>query len=1192
MHQKDLLSPHIKQALSILESAKGHPLSSEQRKTLSIELALCILKEARMIETPQEKKLQKQLARMMHDPSGKAFTTSMMDQCFRSSNKMRIADQLLFLLKGYGVPKYLSWYKKLGFYLFGKMGRTLLALCIPIISIIIRRETASLIIPGKTRPLLKHIRKRTEEGVRVNLNHLGEAILAEDEAVKRLNAYLSDLERPEIEYVSVKTSAIFSQIHLLGWDKTCSQIAERVRQLYRAAMKNLYTRKDGTRGHKFVNLDMEEYRDLILTKEIFMKVLNEKEFHTLSAGIVLQAYIPDSFIIQQELTSWARQRIKNGGAPIKIRIVKGANLAMEQVEASYRGWHQAPYGSKLEVDANYKRMISYGFIPENAKATHIGVATHNLFDIAHALILSGENKVEWEISFEMLEGMADHIRRAVQKLVGEILLYCPVVTKQDFHAAVSYLFRRFDENTGPENFLKHLFSLSPDSKEWEEQADFFAKGCDLIEKVDSVPRRTQNRLEEQKPLSLIDPFENEADTDFSLPQNREWAGQIAAAWHHKKHPDIPLVIGGKEIHEPTPRGHGFDPSYPKEVLYNYSMANWTQIDHALTVAKTSEAGWRENFQRPEMLSKAAQRMRERRGDFIGVMMADGAKTILEGDPEVSEAIDFAEYYARTMLKMQLCKDVQWTAKGTVLVTPPWNFPVSIPAGGILAALVAGNCVIFKPAPEAVLSGWVLVNALWDAGIPKEVLQFINCIDETEGSRLIKDPRISKVILTGATSTAKLFQHLRPGLDLSAETGGKNALIITALADRDLAIKDLIQSAFGHSGQKCSATSLAILEEEVYDDKHFRKHLKEAVLSLKVGTPWDLSSKVTPIIRAPSKESLLLGLTELHKGEEWLVKPKQDPHNPNLWSPGVKLGVRKGSFMHQTELFGPVLGIMRAKNLSDAVNLANDTRYGLTAGIHSLDEREIEYWMEHIEAGNCYVNRGITGAIVRRQPFGGTKASSFGRGAKAGGPNYLSQMAYPKQVDLPHEKDTAPENINALNKLLRHLSLSAEELGMWLASIESYAYHAKRFSKPHDPSLILGEDNLFYYKPHKKVVFRIQEEDNPLDVYRVFAAALSVNCPLEISCSKGNPEWPFSFIDEDYSGFENRVKDGACKRIRLISPPPYDLQIAASESFSYIDCAPVLANGRFELLHYLREVSFSITYHRYGNLGLREGEKRK
>ncbi|MBS0607470.1 MAG: aldehyde dehydrogenase family protein, partial [Verrucomicrobia bacterium] len=528
--------------------------------------------------------------------------------------------------------------------------------------------------------------------------------------------------------------------------------------------------------------------------------------------------------------------------------------------------------------------------------------------------------------------------------------------------------------------------------------------------------------------------------------------------------------------------------------------------------------------------------------------------------------------------------------------------ISIPAGGILAALVAGNCVIFKPAPEAVLSGWVLANVLWDAGVPKEVLQFINCPDEPVGSKLIADRRLNMIVLTGATSTARLFMRLRPGVDLAAETGGKNAIIATSLADRDLAIKDIVQSAFGHSGQKCSACSLAILEAELYDDPHFKQQLKDAVESLRVGPCWDLANKMSPIIREPG-EALRRGLTTLEPGEEWLVAPRQDPSNPNLWSPGVKYGVKENSFMHQTELFGPVLGVMRAKNLKHAIELANGTPYGLTSGFQSLDEREVAIWMEKIEAGNCYINRGITGAIVRRQPFGGTKASSFGHGSKAGGPNYVSQFMIPTQVSLPQDKHPVIEEVNNLTSILQKIKLSTEELGVWYASIANYAFWAIRFEHDHDPSKIIGQDNLLRYRPHKSICFRIQENDSALDIMRVLAAALSCGAKMEVSWTKGHThiavrdqlrplQHRFHFVEESEDQFNQRVKKGSLKRIRLITPASEALKSAAAESGCYLGYAPVLANGRFELLHYLREIAFSIDYHRYGNLGVREGEARK
>ena len=249
-------------------------------------------------------------------------------------------------------------------------------------------------------------------------------------------------------------------------------LAERLRILYREAIKNKVQLPDGTTRPKFVNLDMEEYRDLQITKELFKKVLSEPEFISFSAGIVLQAYLPNSFEIQKELTEWAIKRVKSGGAPIKIRIVKGANLAMEQVEASLKVWPQAPYPTKIEVDSNFKKMVTYGCKKEHAQAVFLGIGSHNLFDISYTMLLQSENEVEPFVNFEMLEGMAEHISRVVHKISGEMLLYCPVAKKEDFQSAIAYLIRRLDENTGAENFLRHIFGLHPDTKAWNEQVEF------------------------------------------------------------------------------------------------------------------------------------------------------------------------------------------------------------------------------------------------------------------------------------------------------------------------------------------------------------------------------------------------------------------------------------------------------------------------------------------------------------------------------------------------------------------------------------------------------------------------------------------------------------------------------------------------------------------------------------------------
>ncbi len=1190
----------IDKAKQRLEGVKEKSLSIANRCDVAIEIAGAMLETANKEQTSDEKKMQQQLAEMMGDPEGKAFAGLLTDQCFRSRTPKRIANQLVYLINKWGIPNFLSLFDRIKLLLFKMLAPLFPRFLVPLTSYMIRQEMANVVIPGEKTQLKKHLKKRYREKVRLNVNHLGEAILGEKEAERRLEIYLKDLAKPSIEYISIKISTIFSQVNLLSWDDTLEVLAHRLRKLYRTAMHHQFVRANGTATSKFVNLDMEEYKEFHLTIALFRRILDEPEFFRYSAGIVLQSYLPEAFSYQKELTEWARERVAKGGAPIKIRLVKGANLAMEKVEASMQGWPQAPFDNKCSVDGNFKRMLIYGTNIENAKAVHLGVASHNLFDIAFAMLLRNENSVAEFVDFEMLEGMADHIRRVVQDLTGKVLLYCPIARKEEFQNAVAYLIRRLDENTGDENFLRYSFGMKVGDSQWKAQVEAFTESCEQIEELSCSARRNQDRLVEESAFELQTPFDNEANTDFSSKANRKWIHTLLGKWAYRKHvPTIPLVIGGETLSEGDPTGSRKDPSYSKEVLYRYYEATSQQIEQVIDCAIQSQGDWRHTTiqERVEIAFSIAQQLRIYRGELIAVMVTDGGKIVEEADAEVSEAIDFVEYYRRSLEELYSFEDLEWLPKGAVLVASPWNFPCAIPIGGIVASLLAGNSVIFKPAPEAVLVGWRLSQILWKAGVPKTVLQFINCPDDPEGTQLISSRHIDSILLTGATETAKFFYKQRPGMEVHAESGGKNGIIVTAMADRDLAIKNAVYSAFAHAGQKCSAASLLVCEAEVYDDPVFRRQLHDAAQSLSVGSAWDFKTKIGPLVRAPD-EKLKRALTELDAGEEWLLEPCQDSDNEQLWSPGIKLGVKKGSFTHLNELFGPVLAVMRADDLDDAISIVNMTKYGLTAGIQSLDPREQALFLENVDAGNYYINRAITGAVVRRQPFGGCKESCFGQGLKAGGPNYLLQLMRVKQKELPKEKRALLENLAEVLDPFGEFLLG-EEKELWNASVSSYTFWWKFFQRDHDPSRLYGQDNLLRYLPRKDVVIRLQESDELIDQIRIFAAilicggeAVVTGHPHTIAPWKNFTLPGIEFIEEDNFTLFARLRSGEASRLRFASVADSSLCHVAAEGACSIFDAPVLANGRVELLYYLREASISIDYHRYGNLGIRESEKRK
>lgn len=1183
-----LSSSYLDKAITLIDGVRGKKLSFEEQKNKSIELAALLLKGSHQMECSKEKKFQQELGCMMDDPKGRVFTMCLADQCFRSKKFWRTADQIQFLLHRYGIPQYLSPLKKISLRLFKSMGKALAPLSVPLLKKILYKECRQFIFPGEPEALQHAIHQTLRKGLRINLNHLGEVILGEEEAQRRFQTYLEDLSKPEIEYISIKVSTICSQLNLIARDTTLTILAHRFRLLLQKAHDNTFLKLDGTFVPKFVNLDMEEYRDLNLTVDLFKTVLSEPACLKYSAGIVLQSYLPETYLIQQDLTVWAMQRVAKGGLPIKIRIVKGANLAMEQVEASLHDWPQAPYLIKLETDANFKRMLIYACQKEHAHAAHIGIGSHNLFDIAFGLILRAQNDVEKEVSFEMLKGMAKSERKAVQTITQEMLLYCPASTERELHNAMAYLIRRLDENTGPENFLRKAFNLQVGTVAWIEEANKFSKACETAKTVSVSPRRVQNRFYPSQTLTNSS-FENEADTDWSLTQNCQWAQKILDIWIKKPKETVPLVINGKILlsGDGLKIKTGFNPSHPQNFPYIYVEATTEQIDEALQSAIHAHVQWNATTvqYRIDILGKVAELLRLHREDLTGVMIADTGKIITEADTEVSEAIDFVEYYRHNLADIHDFADIKWHSKGPVLIASPWNFPCSIPTGSITAALAAGNSVIFKPAPESVWVGWVLVQLFWQAGIQKDVLQFINCEDEPFGTSLMKDPRVAAVALTGSTSTAQHFLKIRPDIDLIAETGGKNAIIVSNLADRDQAIKDIIQSAFGHAGQKCSACSLVICVDEVYDDMHFQQQLRDAAASLPVGIPWNPATRINPLIRPPG-EVLRRALTQLEEGEEWLLEPKQNPENECLWSPGIKRGVRHDSFTYANELFGPVLGLMRADNLDHAIQLVNQTNYGLTSGLHSLDLREQKHWSNHIEAGNCYINRGITGAIVQRQPFGGWKDSSYSPGAKAGGPNYVMQFMHAEQIKLPKEKENLSKEIDNLGKLL-------DNQEVWLASAENYMFYWKHyFSKQHDPSLILGEDNFLRYKPRNHLNMRILKENTSVDILRAKAAALICGCNATFSSSEKLPFKLDGLLVETDEQFINRLKKQKFKQVRFFSQPEAALRNALATINCYMVVAPVLANGRIELLHYLKEQSLTVAYHCYGNLGEREGEARR
>ena len=1186
------------------------------------------------------------LAGVLSEEGGLEFTVGFVDGVIRPEDPKIAAENFRALAAT--TPAFLPWQLRAAVRLGAAISHLAPRMVATTARRVLRKLVGHLIIDSTDAHLGAAIARIKATGRTLNVNPLGEAVLGPREAAKRLEVTRRLLERDDVDYVSIKVSSTVAPHSPWAYPEAVAHISSQLLPLYRYAAAQP--------ARKFINLDMEEYRDLDLTMDVFMGLLDRPELLGLEAGIVLQAYLPDAMAAMMRLQQWAAARRARGGAPIKVRLVKGANLPMERVEAALHGWPLAVVTSKQEADTNYKRILNWAMTSERVKNVHLGIAGHNLFDVAHAWLLANDRGLVPDpspsdgpstgqnssansnpnpgvdqshpttpvIEFEMLLGMAEAQAEAVSRTVGSLLLYTPVVHPSEFDVAISYLVRRLEEGAAQDNFMSAVFQLAHSEQLFNREQARFEASLDHLETAEETtpdnphvpqPRRTQNRLTDIPTPQFT--FANTPDTDPALPANRAWARAILAA--------IPSSTLGADI----VRAHTITDAHTLVGTFATAQAA------APAWAALGGAG------RAHVLRAIAVELEKQRAALIEVAAAECGKTIEQSDPEVSEAIDFANYYAELAEQLDHVDGAQARPVQLTVVTPPWNFPVAIPAGSTLAALAAGSAVVIKPATQARRCGSVMVEALWaglDAcGVSRDVLQLVH-VDEGElGRLLVSDPRVDRLILTGAFETAQLFRSWRPGLQLLAETSGKNAIVVTEHADLDLAVKDIVNSAFGHAGQKCSAASLAILVGSVGRSRRFRTQLLDAVSGLKVAFPSDPSAQMGPLIEPPSGK-LLRALTHqdskggetLGEGDEreaeserWALTPRQLSADGRLWSPGVKSGVQPGSEFHLTEYFGPILGIMTVSTLADAISAQNATAYGLTAGLHSLDSGEIDRWMQGVQAGNLYVNRGITGAIVRRQPFGGWKRSAVGAGAKAGGPNYLFALSdWVREPSRANARgaflaggvpalisDDTAAFLRAVRKHLAGLGLGRADVEFIERSAASDAQAwDSEFGVVRDVSGLVVERNELRYLPTlTPVVVRAEEDAQVADVLRVVAAGLAARGKFEVSLARPNAELERLLVQCDVSvavdsstlqlgspqpssaqpcpaqpGWLVRMGDG---RARIVGNQAEEVAAQAVQLGTNVAfyTQPVTEAGRLEMLPFLLEQAVSQTAHRFGTV---------
>ncbi len=852
----------------------------------------------------------------------------------------------------------------------------------------------------QTLPRLMQLRQRH---LAFTLDRLGEAVITEVEAAAYLQGYLhlmtqlaqtsqtwpdiTPIDRaegvalPKVQ-VSVKLTAFYSQFDPLDAQGSQETVSQHLRTLLRHAQKLGVA----------VHFDMEQfvYKDLTLT--ILKDLLLEPEFRDRTdIGLTLQAYLRDSKQDLQELMDWAQER----GTPITIRLVKGAYWDQETIKAIQNHWPQPVFNNKAETDVNFEAMTLT--LLENHEIVAAAIGSHNVRSQAHAIAIANYLQIpKHRYELQVLYGMADPLAAAMADLGHRVRVYCPY---GPLLPGMAYLIRRLLENTANTSFLRQRVE-NPDS-------------ASLL----APPRvRHENRQRSaDQHTALLDPrvdtpFHNVANTDYSQTAAREQAQQaLQQVCQELGQPYWPWIAGKAVTTERVQPS--INPSQLTQVIGQVGQAMIPQAEQAIKAATTAIASWQTTpaQERVRLLHQAADLMERRRHELAAWIVLEVGKVLPEADAEVSEAIDFCRYYADEMERLAVgySRDLPgetnryaYRGRGLAVVIAPWNFPLAIATGMTVAALVAGNCTILKPAAPATVVAAKLTEILVEAGFPAGVYQYLPGPGAKIGPYLIQHPRVHLIAFTGSQAVGSQIYAdaavLRSGQThlkrVIAEMGGKNAIIIDRSADLDQAIAGVIRSAFGYSGQKCSACSRVIVLDSVYNT--FLKRLVEAAQSLNIGAAERASTTVGPVITAEA-QAKIRDYIALGKTEAAVVLERTAPESGYFVGPVIFSEVPPQAQIAQQEIFGPVLAVMRVQTFEDAIAVANNTPYALTGGLYSRTPSHIEFAKANFEVGNLYINRSITGAIVDRQPFGGFKCS--GVGSKAGGRDYLLQFMEPRVV---------------------------------------------------------------------------------------------------------------------------------------------------------------------------------------------------
>ncbi len=826
--------------------------------------------------------------------------------------------------------------------------------------------------------------RHAAKGVAISLDRLGEAVVSELEAEQYLHSYNEILDHLHPNSatdsasglnLSLKISSLYPRMRAHDPEGAVDGVLNHLRPLL------LKARDSGAS----ICLDMEQYDLKGIILKTFRKVMLEPDFIDWpGGGVALQTYLRETPGDLDAILEWSDAR----GAPVTIRLVRGAYWDQEMILSRRDGWSLPVWRHKHQTDRSFELCLHKLF---QAHATlRPAVATHNVRSIALAMALAEESGAAKDgFEFQMLYGMGDALRSAIIEMGYQVRLYTPF---GEILPGMAYLVRRMLENSSSQSFL-HLGYLPKETPQQLLQPSYGA-GMEPDEEWPAAGFKNE-------PLRRFTHKEERIAFAAAIEQAKTALGK-----------NYPLDIAGRPV-ETQAYIESINPAQPEQLVGRVGLAGSDEAEQAVMAATAAFPSWSQDRvqERTALLRTAAEKLRQRRDEFAAWELLEAGKSWPEADADVAEAIDFLEYYADEAerldagYRMDVMGEVNhyhYAARGVALILPPWNFPLAIVTGMLSAALVTGNTAILKPSSQTPVVAAMLVQLLKQSGLPHGVVNYLPGPGDDVGEHLVQHPGISIIAFTGSVNVGlrinQLAANTRPEQTqvkrVIAEMGGKNAIIVDSSADMDEAVLGTVASAFGYQGQKCSACSRVIVVGDAY--AVFKQRLSDAIASLRVGLPESPGTDIGPVIDLVAKariESAIALETEINPP---VLSMDVSDHEPGFFvGPTLFADVDPQSPIAQEEIFGPVLALLKARDFSQALEIANGTRYALTGGVYSRSPENLRRAATEFQVGNLYLNRGITGALVGRQPFGGFKMS--GVGSKAGGPDYLLQFMEPRSV---------------------------------------------------------------------------------------------------------------------------------------------------------------------------------------------------